>query len=258
MKHIPALRSAIVNGQWPQVRLVQASNLVDDPSCQLCHESTGTLMHRRTCRAICPQGGWPVPPKEVCDFTNSLDTANANLLMTLDCLSLTPRYLSCVVVVSRHGELLGYGRVVPPPWVRDAAAAEAWAFQVIMAMSPSAPAVVTDCLNIVQTLTRGLKIAIAGKSPFASAWKFVYRTNDMEDFSDEQLYELVWLPAHASAETIGSATMSNGEKVGPLHWRANRLVDLLAKSAARPLRVHSKMRKLIHIAAIKLSGIRQG
>jgi len=30
-----------------------------------------------------------------------------------------------VVVVSRHGELLGYGRGVPPPWVRDAAAAEA-------------------------------------------------------------------------------------------------------------------------------------
>ena len=32
-------------------------------------------------------------------------------------------------------------------------------------------------------------------------------------------------------------------------WRANRLVDLLAKSAARPLRVHSKVRKLIQTAS---------
>ena len=71
----------------------------------------------------------------------------------------------------------------------------------------------------------------------------------MEDFSDEQLHELVWMPAHGSAGTIGSATMSNGEKVGPLHWRANRLVDLLAKSAARPLRVHCKVRKLIQTAS---------
>ena len=35
-------------------------------------------------------------------------------------------------------------------------------------------------------------------------------------------------------------------------WEANRLVDLLAKSAAWPSRVHSKVRKLIQTASLTL------
>ncbi len=37
-----ALRSAIVNGQWPQVRL-HAAGLVDDPACQYCLHTVSTL-----------------------------------------------------------------------------------------------------------------------------------------------------------------------------------------------------------------------
>ena len=92
-------------------------------------------------------------------------------------------------------------------------------------------------------------MALTGKSPLARVWKLVYRTNEMEDFAEDQLHDLVWMPAHGSAGSIGTATTSNGEKVGPVQWRANRLVDLLAKSAARALRAHEKVRRLIQVAS---------
>jgi hypothetical protein len=70
----------------------------------------------------------------------------------------------------------------------------------------------------------------------------VYNTNDSEDFTEDQLRELVWMPAHGTIASVGVATMSDGNKVSILQWRANRLVDLLAKSAARPHRIHAKTR----------------
>ena len=40
------------------------------------------------------------------------------------------------------------------------------------------------------------------------------------------------MPAHGSASSIGRAPDSNGNLVTAVMWRANRLVDLLAKAAA--------------------------
>ena len=145
--------------------------------------------------------------------------------------------------------MLAYGRGVPSVWVEDVVAAEAWAFQVIMSLSPTSPSVVTDCLNIVHTMKRGMAAALAEKSPLARVWQLVFRANDSAGFTDDQLRDLVWMPAHGSLASVGKATMSDGSKVGMLQWRANRLVDLLAKSAARPLRIHKKTRDLLRDAS---------
>ena len=40
------------------------------------------------------------------------------------------------------------------------------------------------------------------------------------------------MPSHCSLATVGTRVMSNGEFVGALDWRANRLVDHLARIAA--------------------------
>ena len=44
--------------------------------------------------------------------------------------------------------------------------------------------------------------------------------------------KLVWLPAHQSRTRVGQATLSNGTRLSPIDWRANRLVDVLMKRAA--------------------------
>lgn len=56
-----ALRSAVLNGQWPQARLHQAG-LAADATCRLCGEMPGTLLHRRVCAATAPFRGSPDPP----------------------------------------------------------------------------------------------------------------------------------------------------------------------------------------------------
>ena len=157
-----------------------------------------------------------------------------------------------VVVVGRNGDLLAYGRGVPPGWIEDAAAAEAWAYQVIMSLLPTSPSVVTDCLNIVQTMKKGMKSDLGEKSPLARICQMVYLANDSADLSEEQLRELVWMPAHGSIASVGVATMSDGNKVSILQWRANRLVDLLAKSAAKPFRIHEKTRATLQDACDSL------
>ena len=55
-EHRPALRSAIVGGQWTQTRLFQA-NLATDPRCRLCEAAQGTLLHRHDCIATKPPQG---------------------------------------------------------------------------------------------------------------------------------------------------------------------------------------------------------
>ena len=41
-----------------------------------------------------------------------------------------------------------------------------------------------------------------------------------------------WMPAHGGVHTIGVARDSRGKPITAVMWRANRLVDFLAKSAA--------------------------
>ena len=47
------------------------------------------------------------------------------------------------------------------------------------------------------------------------------------------------MPAHKSSRAVGSVLKSNGQAVTFNEWRANRLVDVVAKSAAAHDRVHS-------------------
>ncbi len=88
-----------------------------------------------------------------------------------------------VVVVSRSGDLLAYGRGIPPDWVRDAAGAEAWAFAVILQLCPTLPEATTDCLNIVNTVAEGKGRATSAKSTLARIWCQAFHC------MDERAYE---------------------------------------------------------------------
>ena len=43
---------------------------------------------------------------------------------------------------------------------------------------------------------------------------------------------LVWMPAHTTIASVGEVKMSNGSRLTTVDWRANRLVDALAKLSA--------------------------
>ena len=47
--------------------------------------------------------------------------------------------------------------------------------------------------------------------------------------------KVVWMPAHKTHLAIGSVHLSNGVPLSATDWRANRLVDCLAKAAAKSL-----------------------
>ena len=158
-----------------------------------------------------------------------------------------------VVVVSPTGQLLAFGRGVPPSWVSDASGAELWAFAVVISMNPSMPDITTDCLNIIESILRGKGPALSSKSPLARAWKGIFSILEdhgyIEDFKD-CLDFCRWMPAHGGRNSIGTALKSNGEPISKVDWRANRLVDLLAKSAAIPHRFDPAVRRSIEDATL--------
>ena len=56
---------------------------------------------------------------------------------------------------------------------------------------------------------------------------------------------LVWQPAHQSVQAIGQRHGSDGKKITTVDWRANRLVDALAKRGAESVRVGAETRSLV-------------
>ena len=80
----PYLRSAITNGQWPQARLAMVPNslFTSDNRCQLCFNAVGTLLHRSSCPATLPAGGWQKPPARCAKLQLALSRDRRDLLAT--------------------------------------------------------------------------------------------------------------------------------------------------------------------------------
>ena len=56
---------------------------------------------------------------------------------------------------------------------------------------------------------------------------------------------LVWQPAHQTVQAIGQRHRSDSKKISTADWRANRLVDALAKQAAEQVRANRATRNLL-------------
>ncbi len=151
-----------------------------------------------------------------------------------------------VVVVDEYGHLVAYGNGRPPAWIATAAGAEAWAFCVVLSMAPAPPRTVTDCLEVLRTLEAGECAATEGRKRLARVWRRIHTV--LEGQTTTALDRLRWMPAHGSAASIGRALKSDGRPVTALEWRANRLVDALAKHAAGFDRVPSKTLEAINHA----------
>ena len=137
-----------------------------------------------------------------------------------------------VAVVSTRGQLLGFGRGGPPHWCSTAAAAEAWALQEVLAMVPFPPHMRTDCQALLATLQCGTREAGAANKQLARIWRCIANTLGGCFGPIVEGGNLVWMPAHTSTGAVGEAKLSNGTRLSMVDWRANRLVDALAKMSA--------------------------
>ena len=161
-----------------------------------------------------------------------------------------------VAVITPEGELLGFGHGSPPAWCNTAAAAEAWALQVVVAACPFPPPMRTDCLSLLHAAQAGMQLATAPNKKLARIWCMISLALDgdlrvlagtCEDSSRQG--HLVWMPAHQSLAMVGEKHLSSGERLSFVDWRANRLVDALAKSAAEEVRATPSVRLLLASAA---------
>ena len=137
-----------------------------------------------------------------------------------------------IAAVGSNGDLLAWGWGTPPEWCDSASAAEAWALCVVLQVSLVPPKVVTDCLGLVHTAGKGTRAACTSKMHLARVWGHI--ANQLEGSIEKLVGDkmLVWMPAHQTASCVGNRTKSDGTLITSLEWRANRLVDGLAKLAA--------------------------
>jgi len=80
-KHRGDLRSAVNNGQWPQVRLHKAQ-VVDSNVCKLCNLAVGTLAHRHECVTTAPARGACTVDWDCQKLVASLSVGARHLLAT--------------------------------------------------------------------------------------------------------------------------------------------------------------------------------
>ena len=137
-----------------------------------------------------------------------------------------------VAVIGPEGNVCGLCYGAPPSWVTNAAGAEGWALFTVLRSCNQPPRIVTDCLGLVTQLERGLPDATASHRPLARLWGLVATALDGDVPQQWLKNELAWMPAHTSRAAIGRRLRSDGRPVSKKDWRANRLVDKLAKTAA--------------------------
>ena len=165
-----------------------------------------------------------------------------------------------VVVVARDKSIVAFGHGCPPPLYLSAAAAEAFALDFAINACGYVPKVVTDCRSLLDVIGAGIQPATCHGSPLARAWVSIY--NKLGQNTDEIAHNnrITWMPAHLPITAIWNATRSDGKVITPVDWRANRLVDALAKAAAATRQAPSESRDMIKAAlgTLRFAGLRLG
>ena len=155
-----------------------------------------------------------------------------------------------IVVVAPDRSLSAYGHGVPPSWCKTAAAAEAWALHIALAESAFPPKLRTDCQSLLTTAREGAAQATGPDRPLARIWNLIVASLDGRIESIVEHGNLVWMPAHQPLNAIGRVTLSNGKLLSGMDWRANRLVDALAKTAADTMRAPKAVRCLLESGSV--------
>ena len=169
-------------------------------------------------------------------YSQPPDTTRRDLVWVIDGSALNSRWSALatygfgIVVYTTEGDLIAWGCGIPPAWTDSASAAEAWALAVVTSNALHPPMVITDCLGLLHTAEAGTAAATCGKRQLARTWAVIANNLDGDISQLTRERRLCWMPAHQGIGAIGVATKSNGKTITSLEWRANRLVDAVAKN----------------------------
>ncbi len=106
----------------------------------------------------------------------------------------------------------------------------------MLRQSAFAPKMRTDCLGLLTTARQGSGIATGPGRPLARIWRAIAEILDGDVTAWARRDLLVWEPAHQTVHAVGERVCSDGRRLSTIDWRANRLVDALAKQAASAVR----------------------
>ena len=153
-----------------------------------------------------------------------------------------------IALIGPDGSLLACAHGAAPPWIEDAAGAELWALAVVLSLQPCVPRVSTDCKGILDTVLRDEARATRHCSKLARTWRHVLWA--LDGSFDTLRGRLRWIPAHVSGSTMRHCPPldSTGVQLTAVRWRANRLVDVLAKKAAAEHRLPPAALSLVSAA----------
>jgi len=151
-----------------------------------------------------------------------------------------------VAVLDKLGMLIAYATATPPPWVKTAGAAEAWALLLTLKANPYPPKVLTDCMALLHTARAGPASAGRGRNTDARIWNEIATVTG--GCYKELLNQLVWMQAHTSAACGNVRVKSNGRDLTTSEWRANQLADTLAKRGALVSPLRDEADKAIAVA----------
>jgi hypothetical protein len=157
-----------------------------------------------------------------------------------------------VVVMSRRGDFVACAAATPPSWIKKSSEAETWALYLILRDAISPPRMLTDCMSLIQTASRGTRYATAGRNSAARVWGLIAEALDGSITQLCHNNRLNWLPAHKSLTAAISRQKSDGSPVKAWEWRANALADALAKFGAPDCAVAKKACEVIKSAGAAL------
>ena len=191
----------------------------------------------------------PRPDREslhwLCGSGDNLD-ANATVYIDGSATDPTEPEISrlgfALAIVNSDGHLCALANGVPPPWIQDSAGSEAWALYVVLSLSASAPAIITDCLGLLQRLKDGPERATSESQPHARLWGMIFHILDSAEQVALCISKLSWMPSHTARHAIDNRIKSDGIPVSTVNWRGNRLVDAAAKFAANAHRLPCETR----------------
>lgn len=102
----------------------------------------------------------------------------------------------------------------------------------VLQLCPFPPQMRTDCLSLLKTAEGGTTSATRASRPLARIWHRIGQTLGADISTLMATGVLVWVPAHLNHGAVGEVRLSSGLRLTSVDWRANRLVDKLAKVAA--------------------------
>ena len=103
-------------------------------------------------------------------------------------------------------------------------------------------------MSIISAIRNSATPLTDASRPLARIWRNIEDSLDGDTASLINNDRLSWIPAHLSIRAVGEMRLPDGNRLTMTDWRANRLVDILAKAGAKCVAPSSDVQKLLSSA----------